>query len=74
MFSGREEHALLHQTSGVADAGYIAAARLNPKIVEIGAAKHDTCIGRSRNQPKMAKDSRVKTDALGRDFALNGVL
>src|SRR5438094_580164 len=41
VFGGRNQHALLHQTGGVADAGHIPAYRLNLKTFEINTPKNN---------------------------------
>src|ERR1035441_2719 len=45
MLSGRDEHALFHQTGGVADAGDVASTGFNGKTVEVGAVKDNAGSG-----------------------------
>jgi len=71
MFGRGEKDALLHQAGGIADAGYVATAGLDGKIVQIGTTKDDARVGRGRKESNMAKNSGVKADAFGRNFMLN---
>ena len=41
MLGGRDQHALLHETRSVTDAGDIAAVGLDLEAVKVGAAEHD---------------------------------
>ncbi len=71
MFGRGEKDALLHQAGGIADAGYVATAGLDGKIVQIGTTKDDARVGRGRKESNMAKNSGVKADAFGRNLMLN---
>src|ERR1700733_4427164 len=71
MFGRRDQHALLHQAGGVADAGDVADMRLDFKIVEIHATENDSRIGRSRYQSQAALNGSVQTNAFNLDRALN---
>ena len=46
VLGGGDEHALLHETGGIADAGDVAADGFNLKAIQIDAAKHDSRSGR----------------------------
>ena len=48
MFGGGNQHALFHQAGGIADAGDVAADRLNLESIKIGAAENDSSAGRRR--------------------------
>ena len=49
MLGGGDEHAVLHQAGGVADARNVADVRFDLEIVEIGAAEDDPGV-RGRGQ------------------------
>jgi len=65
MLGGGYQNALLHEAGGVTDAGDIAAAGLDGKVIKIGAAEHDARVGRSGIEAKMAKDTGVEASAFG---------
>jgi len=44
----RDQHALLHETRGVADAGDIAAVGFDLEAVQVGPTEHDACPRRGR--------------------------
>ncbi len=74
VLGGRNQHALLHQAGGVADAGHVADVRLDFEIVEIHAAENDPRIRRRRHEAQVALDRGVQADAFDFDRALDGKL
>jgi hypothetical protein len=71
VFGRREQHALFHQTGGVADAGDVANVRFDLEVVEVHAPENNPGIGWSRNKPQTAAHSRMQTDAFGFNRTLN---
>src|SRR5438445_11743551 len=71
MLGSREQHALLHQAGGVADAGHVAATGFDPKVVKVGAAEDNSGICRSGYQLEVTKNTSVKADAFGAYRVLN---
>ena len=71
MLSGRNEHALAHQTGGVANASDVTPTRRDLKIVEVGSLKDDAGSRRSRQDAYRDRYSAVQSDAGDRDRLLN---
>ena len=53
MLGGGDQDALLHQACGVADAGDVAAYRLDLKAVEVNAAEDNAGVRRSRENSQL---------------------
>ena len=65
VLGGGEQHALLHQAGGVADARDVSHMRFDLKIVEVHAPEHDSGIGRGRHKPQVGFYGGVEADSLG---------
>jgi len=65
MFGRGEKYALFHQAGCVTDAGHVATASLDWKVIQIGTPKNNACIRRGRKQAKVAENPGVKTDPFG---------
>jgi len=59
-----DEHALLHQAGGIADAGHVAADCLDLKAIEIDAAEHDAGSGRCRQNAQANGRAAVQANPL----------
>src|SRR5208337_305865 len=63
VLSGRDEHALPHQSSSVADASDVANARLDGETFEVGPLENDTGVGWSRCQAEAYFHSSMDANA-----------
>src|ERR1700722_10322184 len=61
MLGRRNQHAFFHQAGGVADAGDVAAGGLDPKTVQVDAAKHNARTGGGGQNPQMDRGAAVQT-------------
>jgi len=61
MFSGGNQHALLHQTGGVADARDVPADGFDLKTVQINAVKHDARPRGCRQDSQVDGSAAVQT-------------
>jgi hypothetical protein len=61
VLGGGDEHALLHQTGGVADAGYVASAGFDGKTVEVRAMKNDSGSRRRGQDAQANRGAAVET-------------
>ena len=66
MLGGRDQHALLHQAGGVADAGHVAAGGFDFEAIEISAAEDDAGAGGGRQQAHVDRRAAMQahTNAL----------
>ena len=60
VLGGRDQHALLHQAGGVADASHVAARSLDFEAIQIGAAEHDSRSGRSRKHAHLNRSAAMQ--------------
>src|SRR5438105_15399651 len=74
VFGGRNQHALLHQTGGVADAGHIPAYRLNLKTFEINTPKNNAGVRGCGKDAKLNRSARSQTDTVTLDCRANCLL
>src|SRR5437588_6631031 len=74
MLGGGKQDTLLHQAGGIAYAGYVVPLGFDGEVVQIHAAKDDTSLGRSGNQPHTPTHARVETHTLGTGFSGYGCL
>jgi len=74
MLSRRNQHALLHETGGIADAGNIAAAGFNGKAVEIGTAENDPRACGSGQDFQIDGSAAMQTNATATDRSPNCLL
>src|SRR5579872_99490 len=63
MLGGGNEHAFLHQTGGVADAGHVAADSLNREAVEVNPMEYDASTRRRRQDSQMDRSAAVQADS-----------
>ena len=63
VLGGGDEHALLHQASGVADLGHVAADCLHLKAFQIDAAEKNARSGRRRQNAQAHGSAAVQADA-----------
>ena len=71
MFGGRNQHALLHQAGGVADAGHVSANRLNLKTIQINTPKNDAGVRGRGKDAKLNRSARVQADTMALDCRAN---
>jgi hypothetical protein len=64
VLGGGDEHAFLHQTGGVADAGDVATLGFDFVIVEIYAAEDDAIAGRSGQDTEVNGSAAVQANTL----------
>ena len=74
VFGGGEKDALPHQAGGVTDARDVLAVRLDRKVVEVNAAKHDTGVWRSGEEAEVCVDPGMETYPLGFNGTADGAL
>ena len=69
-----QQHALLHQAGGVADARHVASVRFDFKVVEVHAAEDDARIGWRGHQTHAAGNRGVQPYSVSFNLAHNGGL
>ena len=71
MLGGGNEHALFHQTGGVADPGHVPAHRFQFKAVEVGATKDHARSRRRRQDPQLDRSTAMQPYATALDGRAN---
>src|SRR5215472_2810169 len=74
MLGSRQQHSLLHQAGGVADASNVVTVGLDGEVVQIYAAENDSGLGGCGNQADASVDAGVQAHTLGRRFSGYGCL
>src|SRR5580698_10868427 len=67
MLGRRNQHALLHQAGGIADAGHVAADGFDFKSIQISAAEDDACARRRRQNAHGDGRAAVQANATARN-------
>lgn len=67
MLSSGDQHAFLHQTGGVADAGQVAARRLDLEVIQIGSPEDNPGSGCGGKDSEMNRSPTVKTNPFALD-------
>ena len=63
VLGGGDEHALLHQAGGVADAGYVASTGFDGEAVKVGAVEYDSSSGWRGENSQADWGATVQTDS-----------
>ena len=71
MLGGRDQHALLHQAGGVADAGYVAPAGFDFETVQVGATENDPGPGGRREDLQIDWSPAMETSSTAGDCSTN---
>jgi hypothetical protein len=74
MLGRGEQNALFHEARGVADASDVVPLRFDREIVQVNAAKHYACVGRSGHQADMTVHASVEAHTLSKRLIGNGCL
>jgi len=71
VLGGGDEHAFLHERSGVADLGDVAADGCDFEAIEVGAAENNARVGRGGKDAEMDGSTAVESDAATFDGVSN---